>query len=163
MRSIYDKAKALGEKYGKPVINNETCCLCRANPYDMTLEILEEYGFGWYLFELIIGYDGWNRVHGIVYPDGTIRDPSIVAALFGFYRNRSENIIRPDINKENYVTELIARTSLIMKDNCESGSAGRRDYVNELLSFANTPRIFLRPGAYGYAVSAYGKGGGVPA
>lgn len=116
MRRIYDMAKALGEKYGKPVVNNETCCLCRANPYDMTLEILEEYGFGWYLFELMVGNDGWNRVHGIVYPDGTVRDPSIVAALFGFYRNRGETIIRPDINQENYVMDLIRRVNLLMTD-----------------------------------------------
>ncbi len=116
MRRIYDMAKALGKKYGKPVVNNETCCLCRANPYDMTLEMLEEYGFGWYLFELMIGNDGWNRVHGIVYPDGTIRDPSIVAALSGFFRNRGETILRSDVNQENHVMDLIRRVNLMMAD-----------------------------------------------
>ena len=30
-----------GKKYNKPVVNNETACLCRGNPYDMTIEIAE--------------------------------------------------------------------------------------------------------------------------
>ena len=128
MRRIYDMAKALGEKYGKPVINNETCCLCRANPYDMTLEMLEEYGFGWYLFELMIGSDGWNRVHGVVYPDGTVRDPSIVAALYGFYRKRGENPVRPDVNQENYVNDLVRRVNLLMTD---TRRHNRRDHSKD--------------------------------
>ena len=40
--------KRLSQKYNKPVVNNECCCLCRSNPYDMELEILAEYGFGFY-------------------------------------------------------------------------------------------------------------------
>ena len=32
--------KRLSQKYNKPVVNNECCCLCRSNPYDMELEIL---------------------------------------------------------------------------------------------------------------------------
>ncbi len=107
LRDVCEMAKALGEKYGKPVVNNETCCLCRANPYDMTLEILEEYDFGWYIFELMIGSDVWNRVHGVVYPDGTVRDPSIVAALMGFYRNRGDSAIYPNVNQEQHAQRAI--------------------------------------------------------
>ena len=69
--------KRLSQKYNKPVVNNECCCLCRSNPYDMELEILAEYGFGFYVFELMIGQSIWRKVHGICYPDGTVRDPSI--------------------------------------------------------------------------------------
>ena len=108
LRLIYDMAKQLGEKYGKPVLNNETGCLCRSNPYDMVIEMSQEYNFGWYLFELMIGSDVWNRVHGIVYPDGTVRDPSIVSALYGFYRNRGESAIYPDVNQENHAQKAIA-------------------------------------------------------
>ncbi len=126
MRGIYEMAKALGEKYGKPVINNETCCLCRSNPYDMTLEMLQEYSFGWYLFELMIGSDGWNRVHGVVYPDGTVRDPAIVAALFGFYRKRGEGIVQPNVNQENYVIDLIKRVTLLVSE-LNSGSFTKRE------------------------------------
>lgn len=107
VRDTCNLMKALSEKYGKPVINNETGCLCRANPYDMELAIMQEYGFGWYVFELMIGSDMWNRVHGIVYPDGTIRDPAIVAAVQGFFRNRSEGAICSDVNRENNISLAI--------------------------------------------------------
>ncbi len=146
MRRIYDMAKALGEKYGKPVVNNETCCLCRANPYDMTLEMLEEYGFGWYLFELMIGNDGWNRVHGIVYPDGTVRDPSIVAALFGFYRNRGEGVIRPDVNQENYVSDLIRRVNLLMTDTRRHNRIDHSNDVAEILELCEYASNLLEAG-----------------
>lgn len=116
MHKVYDMAKALGEKYGKPVLNNETCCLCRANPYDMTIETCAEYGFGWYVFELMVGADGWNRVHGICYPDGTVRDPSIVSALYGFFRKRDEGIVTTDVNQEDYVEDLIKRVNVLLKD-----------------------------------------------
>ena len=36
---IYDMAVELGKKYNKPILNNETACLCRGNPYDMTIEM----------------------------------------------------------------------------------------------------------------------------
>ena len=107
IRGIYDQAKALGEKYGKPVINNETGCLCRANPYDAAIRAAEEYHFGFYLFELMIGADVWNRVHGICYPDGTVRDPSIVAALFGFYRNRGRDLLPTDVNQEGHADRAL--------------------------------------------------------
>ncbi len=116
LHNVLDQAVALGKKYNKPVVDNETCCLVRSNPYDMAIELHEEYGIGWYLFELMIGEDGWNRAHGVVYQDGTIRDPAIVAALFGFHRNRGKDspIIRADVNQEDYVTELLKRIETLM-------------------------------------------------
>ena len=36
------RALELSEKYGKPVINNETGCLCRSNPYDMAVEMADK-------------------------------------------------------------------------------------------------------------------------
>ncbi|MDO4283782.1 MAG: hypothetical protein Q4C60_00470 [Eubacteriales bacterium] len=108
VRDVCDMMKALGEKYGKPVINNETGCLCRANPYDMELEILQEYGFGYYLFELMVGQDMWSQVHGLVYPDGTIRDPSAIAAVLGFFRNRGPSRIPTLVNREGSANRAIA-------------------------------------------------------
>ena len=101
--ATYEKIVALSEKYNKPYINSELCCLCRSNPYDLALEVCNEYKAGWYVFELMIeGY--WSDVHGIVYPDGTIRDPAIVAALFGFYRNKDlSTMVKPNPNKEGHV------------------------------------------------------------
>ncbi len=116
LRYVCDYAKMLSEKYNKPVINNETACLCRGNRYDMAIPMMEEYGFGFYLFELMIGKDVWNRVHGIVYPDGTVRDPSIVSALFGFYRKRDEGLIPTDVDQENYAVKAVKRAERVLRD-----------------------------------------------
>ena len=107
LREVLETAISLGKKYGKPVVDNEMCCLARANPYDMAIELHDRYGVGWYLFELMIGSDGWNRVHGVVYPDGTIRDPAIVAAIYGFHRNRGASALRSDVAQEDYVERAI--------------------------------------------------------
>ena len=103
LREVLETARELGRKYGKPIVDNEMCCLARANPYDMSIQMHNEYGVGWYLFELMIGSDMWNRVHGVVYPDGTVRDPAIAAAIIGFFRNRGPEALRPDVNQEDYV------------------------------------------------------------
>ncbi|MFR6277749.1 MAG: hypothetical protein ACLULM_02375 [Acutalibacter sp.] len=98
-------------------MNNE-CAGQRSNPYDMELEILAEYGFGFYVFELMIGQSIWRKVHGICYPDGTVRDPSIVAAVQGFFRNRGPSAIPEDVNEEGsahlairLATETLAKTA----------------------------------------------------
>ena len=51
MQAIYQRAFDLSKKYNKPIINNETCCLCRSNPYDMTLEFMEEHITDDYMLE----------------------------------------------------------------------------------------------------------------
>lgn len=146
LRLVYDMAKALGEKYHKPVLNNETCCLCRANPYDMTLEMCAEYGFGWYVFELMIGADGWNRVHGICYPDGTVRDPAVVAALFGFYRNRGENIVQADVNQEDAVTDLTRRVAMLMEGTRQNRRLDHSGDAAELLELCEYAANLLEAG-----------------
>lgn len=108
--AVYRRAVELGQKYGKPILNNETGCLCRANPYDVELEMCQKYNVGYYLFELMVEPKGrlWSRVHGIFYPDGTVRDPSIVAGIMGCFRNRSETTIYPDVNMEGHGDKAIA-------------------------------------------------------
>lgn len=103
------KALEMSQKYNKPVINNETGCLCRANPYDAVLEVHERNKIGIYIFKLMIEEGEWGTAHGICYADGTVRDPSIVAALLGFYRNRGEGIILPQVNSEKHADKAIAR------------------------------------------------------
>lgn len=102
------RALELSEKYKKPILNNEMACLCRANPYDVAIEIHDKYNIGWYIFKLMIQEGIWEAVHGVCYPDGTIRDPSIVAAILGFFRNRGETAIYPDINREKFANKAIA-------------------------------------------------------
>ena len=128
LREVLDTAVALGKKYNKPVVDNEMCCLARANPYDMSIGLHDEYGIGWYLFELMIGEDGWNRVHGVVYPDGTIRDPAIVAAIFGFHRNRGESAIRADVGQEDYVERAIYYADRVLH---EVRRPRRKDHSND--------------------------------
>lgn len=108
VENSYRLAEVVSAKYGnKPMLNSEMACIARANPYDMALEICTRHKMGWYVFELMIeGY--WNEVHGLFYPDGTIRDPSIIAALLGFYRNRDlKTSIKPNPNREGGVTRAL--------------------------------------------------------
>jgi hypothetical protein len=120
VENTYLQAEALAEKYGKPLINSELACLCRANPYDMALEICERHHVGWYLFWLMVeGY--WGDVHGIVYPDGTVRDPAIVAAIYGFHRNRDiATRIRPNPNKEGHVHRALKLVQKALADETET-------------------------------------------
>lgn len=100
------QAKELGLKWNKPILNTETGCLGRANPYEIELELAEKHKIGWYLFNLIIeGF--WGDIHGLVYPDGTIRDPGVIAALFGFYRKRSSDRIKVNANKEGHAYRAV--------------------------------------------------------
>ncbi len=107
VEATYQMAEELAAKYEKPLINSELACLCRSNPYDMALEACERHNVGWYLFELMVhGY--WGDVHGIVYPDGTVRDPSIVAAIYGFHRKRDlATAIKPNPNKEGHAYKAL--------------------------------------------------------
>lgn len=107
VEDVYSTAEEIAKKYGKPLLNTETACISRANPYDEVLQIAEEHKTGWYLFNLMIG-GYWGEVHGIFYPDGTVRDPSIVAAIMGFYRNRDLNtIVRALPNREGHAVKAL--------------------------------------------------------
>lgn len=109
IEEAYAMAKRVGiEEGGKPVMNSETGCLGRANPYDLELQFCDRYHYGYYIFNLVIeGF--WGALHGIVYPDGTVRDPGIIAAIHGFYRNRSENRIPTAGNREGYAEMAVER------------------------------------------------------
>lgn len=149
VRQMCGLMKELGEKYHKPVINNETGCLARSNPYDMTLELLKEYGFGFYVFELMIGASGWNRVHGICYADGTVRDPSVVAAVQGFFRNRSETAIPTDVNQEGAAYKAIAMAMRAI-ESAVNGHAGvdRSRDASDLLEAAEYIANLLEAGEH---------------
>ena len=101
------RAKAFAAKTGKQAMDTETGCIARANPYDVTLEEHMNARVGWYIWELMITKK-WGDVHGVFYPDGTVRDPSMPAAMFGLFRNRSTNAIPENVNRENWVNTDIA-------------------------------------------------------
>lgn len=107
------QAEAIGKEFGKPILNTETGCVGRANPYDIELEMAQKHHVGWYLFNLVSeGF--WGDIHGLIYPDGTIRDPSVIAALFGFFRNRSENRIRVNANKEGHAYKAVQAVEKVL-------------------------------------------------
>lgn len=117
VRAMAELALSVGARYGKPVINNETCCVARANPYDQVIQTLDEYGIPWYVFNLMIeGY--WSDVHGIFYPDGTVRDPAIAAAVVGCFRNRSlESMVPEKPNREQEAGKTLKKLEAILADN----------------------------------------------
>lgn len=80
-------------------------CVGRANPY-IAIEEHNKAHMGWYIWELMIARY-WGNVHGIFYPDGTIRDPSIVAAVMGLYRNRGPNVVLEETDREGITSGLL--------------------------------------------------------
>jgi hypothetical protein len=99
-------AVAFAAKVGKPVINTEMGCTGRANPYDMIIEEYARAHVGFYVWELMIT-EYWGNVHGIFYPDGTIRDPAIPAAMLGLYRNRGADVVEEFPDREGWVTRTV--------------------------------------------------------
>lgn len=148
VRNVCEIMKRLSEQYHKPVINNETCCLCRSNPYDMALEILQEYHFGFYVFELMIGNDMWQRVHGICYPDGTVRDPSIVAAVQGFFRNRTSSALPENVNEEGSADLAIRLATKALSDTADRWNRDSKKKAEQLLEAAEYICNLLEAGQY---------------
>jgi hypothetical protein len=50
----------------------------------------------------------WGTVHGVLYADGTVRDPSTAAALLGFFRNRGPDVMPEVADREGRVTRAVA-------------------------------------------------------
>ncbi len=123
--SEFKLAKKLGEKYGKAVFCSEMSCNSRANPYDITIEIANNNELGYFMWELMIGRSFWNDRHGIVYPDGTVRDPGTVAALQGFFRNRNkDSVVRVYLNTEEVVDEVLNKAYSWLKETDSAVEAG---------------------------------------
>lgn len=111
IRNNISRAKEFAAKVNKPLINGELGCIARANPYDITLEEHMHANVGWYIWELMIVREGWGTVHGVFYEDGSVRDPSIAAAILGFFRNRTPDILLADPDKEGWITKVIDQSN----------------------------------------------------
>lgn len=109
IRDTIARAQAFADKVGKKVFNGEMGCIARANPYDVTLEEHFKAGMGWCIWELMIVEKGWGTVHGVFYGDGTVRDPSIPAAILGYFRNR-ENPFPEFPDREDKIGSVLRRT-----------------------------------------------------
>jgi hypothetical protein len=98
--------------------------VCRANPYDVSLEIAERHEVGWYVFQLMVS-GGWSDVHGLVYDDGTIRDPSIIAAIYGWHRNRDlKSSVKENPNREGHVRKALEQLKAALGEESR-GTASR--------------------------------------
>jgi hypothetical protein len=106
IRANMAAAKQFADRVGKPVFNTEIGCIARANPYDMTLQEHMKAGMGWYIWELMIAQH-WGDVHGVFYTDGSVRDPSIPAAILGLFRNRGPEIVLENPDREGWVTRSV--------------------------------------------------------
>jgi hypothetical protein len=115
IRASIDTAKQYAAKTGKPLVDSEIGCIARANPYDVALQEHMRAHVGWYIWELMIT-GNWGTVHGVFYPDGTVRDPSIVAALMGMFRNRGKDIVDEVPDRENHVTDAVAKNRKWLAD-----------------------------------------------
>jgi hypothetical protein len=116
IRNNITKAKEFAAKVRKPLINGEIGCIARANPYDITLQEHMNAKVGWYIWELMIIRKGWGTVHGVFYEDGSIRDPSIAAAIMGFFRKRTEDILPSVPDQEGWVTRVTGQSDKWLKD-----------------------------------------------
>ena len=50
----------------------------------------------------------WGDVHGVFYPDGAVRDPSIPMAILGFFRERGLEAVLERPDREGRLTRTIA-------------------------------------------------------
>jgi hypothetical protein len=107
IRANIAEAQVFAASVHKPVFNSEIACIGRANPYDMALEEFMRGHMGWYLWELTITHE-WGDVHGVFYPDGTVRDPTIAAAILGFFRNRTANTVLENPDREGWVRRAVS-------------------------------------------------------
>ena len=110
------RAKEFAAKVNKPLINGEIGCIARANPYDITLQEHMNENVGWYIWELMIVRKGWGTVHGVFYEDGSVRDPSIAAAILGFFRKRTADILPAVPDQEGWVTKVVDQSESWLKD-----------------------------------------------
>ena len=116
IRNNITRAKEFAAKANKPLINGEIGCIARANPYDITLQEHMNAKVGWYIWELMIVRQGWGPVHGVFYEDGSVRDPSVAAAIMGFFRKRTADILPAVPDKEGWVTKVIDQSNKWLKD-----------------------------------------------
>lgn len=123
VRDTIARAQAFADKVGKKVFNGEMGCVARANPYDITLEEHMKANMGWCIWELMIVRRGWGTVHGVFYEDGTVRDPSIPAAILGYFRNRDDIMLEvPD--REDKIGSVMTRINEWKKDGSKDWDKG---------------------------------------
>lgn len=106
IRADIERGQALSARVKKPILTSEMACVGRANPYDIEIEEHDKAHMGWIFWELMVAHY-WGNVHGVMYPDGTIRDPAIVAAILGFFRNRGPDVVMEESDREGITSGVL--------------------------------------------------------
>lgn len=129
----FDHAAEFGRKLGRPVMQTETGCLARANPYDVAIAACQERKMGYILYELMI-HGRCDDEHGIFYPNGTVRDPATIAAIMGCYRNRDlESIVVGSPNREMHAQHALRQIQQALTVVSRDGLARPVDTTKQLL------------------------------
>ena len=86
-RKDLELASHYGRASGKPVVVTECGNPGAGQKYEMVFEVLGQEKTGFYFWELMIGKMQFREMAGLIYPEGTTREPSAVAALVRGFRN----------------------------------------------------------------------------
>ena len=105
---LYRDGQGLCRQSAQAVVQTEMGCIGRGNPYDVALREYHKAGMGFYIWELMIT-KGWGDVHGVFYPDGTVRDPAIPAAVMGLFRKNDADFRLESPDRESWVTRAVTR------------------------------------------------------
>ena len=95
----------------------------------------------------MIGKDGWNRAHGIVYRT----EPSATLLLLRRYiaTANGTRVLFVDVNQEDYVTELLKRVNMLMEDTRRNHPAlTTAPTRRRFWSSVNTPQIFWKQASW---------------
>jgi len=109
------RAKQLSSSERKPILTTEMGCTGRANPYDIEIEEHARARMGWIIWELMIAHN-WGPIHGVFYPDGTVRDPSIAAAVLGIFRNRGAEMTLEEPDREGILSGVVEDAARWLQD-----------------------------------------------
>jgi hypothetical protein len=110
-----DAAKTFAAKVRKPLLQTEMGCVGRGNPYDVALREYFKAHIGFYIWELMIT-KGWGDIHGVFYPDGSVRDPAIAAAVMGIFRKNDAGFRLENPDRESWVTRAVTAGTTWLAD-----------------------------------------------
>jgi hypothetical protein len=108
------RAQKFAASVKKPIITSEMGCTGRANPYDIEIEEHNKAHMGWIIWELMVAHN-WGPIHGVFYPDGTVRDPAISSAIIGVFRNRGADVVLEEPDREGLLSGALEDANAWLK------------------------------------------------
>jgi hypothetical protein len=106
MDAVIALAKKVAAASSKSVIDTEMGCVARADPVALEIEEHEKAHVGWMTTQIMFTH-AWAPVHGVFYPDGSIRNPDIVAAILGFFRYRGPHPVLEEPDREGIASGVL--------------------------------------------------------